>query len=256
MANFDTTREALRQGQVHPGDNANATAGGVAALSESEELELLRGENAGLQARVEELEQFLTATAAETEERWNDRQREYESLLEEKSEVIRALHVKLAETRELAAASSRPAARSSNASDTAELETLKKALDEQRRQMAEDEESMMAQMRQMEMALARDRAELARQRAELQRLHNELKHELELAARDCGLRERLGSLQRRSGAVGGGGSRPGPSQETPPPQQLPPRATPPPQAPPAAGGGQSKGGGGSGVFRRLFGNGQ
>src|SRR5437762_14014424 len=66
------------------------------------ELELLRGENAALQAKADDLEQLLALASQEGEERWGERQREYESLLEEKSEVIRALHQKLAELRERA----------------------------------------------------------------------------------------------------------------------------------------------------------
>ncbi len=50
--------------------------------------ELLR-ENAELKARVQELE----AAPSGDEEQWLERQREYEMLLEEKSEVIRSLHL-------------------------------------------------------------------------------------------------------------------------------------------------------------------
>jgi hypothetical protein len=46
--------------------------------------------------------------------------------------------------------------------------------------------------------MSRERAELARQRSELQRLHTDIRHELELAARDATLRERLAPLQRRA----------------------------------------------------------
>ena len=104
-------------------------------------------------------------------------------------------------------------------------------------QMQDDEESMMAQMRGMELALAKDRAELARQRAEVQRLHNELKHEIEVASRDTGLRDRLISLQRRHSATAIAPPSPGPSAETPLPQPPPAGVTR------------------SGLFRRIFGAG-
>lgn len=202
------------------------------------ELEMLRGENAALQAKVDDLEQLLALASTEGEERWAERQREYESLLEEKSEVIRALHQKVAELRERGAG---PAAKEEDSNEQLperqELLKMKRELDEQRQRMSEDEESMMTQMRQMEMALAKDRAELARQRAELQRLHNELKREVESASRDAGLRERLGALQRRTASV------PTPTrlnhQDTPAPNQVP--KTP-----------STK----SGLFRRIFGSGQ
>jgi hypothetical protein len=61
----------------------------------------------------------------------------------------------------------------------------------------------MQQMRQMEMAMSKDRAELARQRNEIQRLHSELNREIENASRDPGLRERLVALQRLQGEITG-----------------------------------------------------
>src|SRR5207245_2021859 len=121
--------------------------------------ELLRGENAALQAKVEELEQMLTVASQEAEERWSQRQAEYESLLEEKSEVIRTLHQKMADLRERAssggsAAVAAPTANRADAPDRQELIRLKEELEEERQRIGEDEESMMSQLRQMEMTLA------------------------------------------------------------------------------------------------------
>jgi hypothetical protein len=211
-------------------------------LTETEEVEMLRGENAALRAKADELEQLVALSAQDAEERWAERQREYESLVEEKSDVIRGLHQKIAELRERAASSSSSSHTSSAAAvvdsgeatpDRQELLRLKRELEEARDQMLSDEESMMAQMRQMEMALARDRAELARQRSELQRLHGDLKHDMETAARAPGLRERLTALQRPTTKPP---VRPSASQDTPSPVQAP--ATK------------------SGLFRRIFGAGQ
>jgi len=204
------------------------------------ELELLRGENAALQAKVEDLEQLLGVASQDGDERWAERQREYESLLEEKSEVIRALHQKITELRERATGAQQPKVEEDSnepVPERQELLKLKRELEEQRRQIGEDEESMMAQMRQMEMALAKDRAELARQRAELQRLHNELKREVESASRDAGLRERLGALQRRNGNV------PTPTRVN---QQDTTTPSPVPKTPSTK----------SGLFRRIFGSGE
>src|SRR5437867_3272521 len=64
------------------------------SFGELDGLALLRRENAELRARVEELEQALQASAP-AEDGWAERQKEYESLVEEKSEVIRSLHLKL-----------------------------------------------------------------------------------------------------------------------------------------------------------------
>jgi chromosome segregation ATPase len=164
-----------------------------------DDLESLRQENAALRSKVEELEQLLATSNQQAEDRWVELQREYETLIEEKSEMIRTLHHRNAELRERAAGAPAAAGSATNSGeiqDRQELLGLQQELKEQSRQMAEDEETMMAQLRQMEMSLARDRAELARQRADLQRLHGELKHELDIASRDGGLRERLGALQR------------------------------------------------------------
>ena len=65
----------------------------------------------------------------------------------------------------------------------------------QRRQLEEDEAALMQQMREMEMALAKDRAELARQRTELQRQQADFAREIESASRDPALRERLDILR-------------------------------------------------------------
>jgi len=162
---------------------------------ESDELTHLREENAELRARVEELENAIQAEPP-VEKEWAEQQKEYEALLEEKSEVIRSLHLKMHDFQD-------GGGQGSGNVSHGEVERLKQEMAEQRRQLEEDEESLMQQMRQMEMAMSKDRAELARQRNEVQRLHNELNHEIELASRDPGLRERLVALQRLQGEIVG-----------------------------------------------------
>jgi chromosome segregation ATPase len=169
---------------------------------DGEEVQRLRGENAELRQRVEELELALLERP-ETEDDWAERQREYEALLEEKSEVIRNLHQKIQELREAAASAPSGPARG-GAADPAtaqELVAAKRELEEERAQLEEDAQALEQQMRQMEMAMSRERAELARQRTELTRLHNDLRHEMEQAARDAVLKERLQPLQRRQQEV-------------------------------------------------------
>jgi chromosome segregation ATPase len=183
-------------GKVRPdGDDSEAPG-------KPDELASLRGENAQLRARIEELEQ-ASQSAPPDEGQWLEQQKEYEALLEEKSEVIRTLHLRIQE-REAGTPqeAGTPPAELSEA-DAADIQGLKKQLEDQRRQLEEDEESLMQQMRQMEMAMSKDRAELARQRNEIQRLHHELNHEIEHASRDPDLRERLVALQRLQGEVTG-----------------------------------------------------
>jgi len=174
------------------------------------ELERLRTENAQLRVTVTE----------------------YENLLDEKSEVIRELHQRIKELHD------RPAAETPREED---LLGLSEELDCERRQLKDDEEALMKQMRDMEVQMSRERAEFARQRNELQRLQSEIRHELELAARDAGLRERLAPLQRRHQEMMNrrGGAPTGPPVQGP---AASPRVQEPP--PPKKD---------SGLIRRLFG---
>lgn len=153
-------------------------------------LEKLRAENAQLRATIRELEQLLEGSSGDSPDA-AQRIKEFEAVLEEKSEVIRELHRKLQEHAD------RPAAAAGATPREEELLALSEELERERRQLKDDEESLMAQMREMEVQMSRERAEMARQRNDLQRLQNEIRHELELAERDATLRERLAPLQRR-----------------------------------------------------------
>jgi len=203
--------------------------------SDQEALEQLRLENTELRRTLAEYERALQESR-QMEEAWTERQREYDSLLDEKSDVIRELHRKLQETQ---ATPERP---SGVAPREEELLALHDELERERRQLKDDEEALMAQMRDMELQMSRERAELARQRNDLQRLHTEIRHELELAARDATLRDRLAPLQRRAQeAISRRGSAPAAN-----PTQLMPNAGSPPAE-------ESRKTKESGVFRRLFG---
>jgi hypothetical protein len=238
MSQSNPSSDSVRNGL--PSQPALLEENASAVLAEADDLELLRGENAALRVKVEELEQLLALASQEVESRWGERQREYESLLEEKSEVIRGLHQKISELRDRPnQASPAPSQPNIDLEEGDELLRLRDEVRQQREQMERDEESMMVQMRQMEMALARDRAELARQRSELQRLHGELKREMEAASRDGGLRERLTALQRRASVTKP--ARSSPEQDTPSPDQ---------------GSEGQPGPGRNGLLRRIFGSGQ
>jgi hypothetical protein len=223
---------------VQPGaDEAPAPPSGA-------EIELLQAENQELRQQISQLEQASREGAAD----WEERQKEYETLLEEKSEVIRALHQKLHELteKEGLVAAEQAGEEQGRSVQEQEVVDLSDQLERERRQLEEDEEALMHQMREMEMAMSRERAELARQRNELQRLHSEIRHELEQAARDASLRERLAPLQRRHQEIGG--TRP--TRATPLPES---RAEVRPTHTPGAAAGQPRKG--SGLLRRLFGSG-
>jgi chromosome segregation ATPase len=144
-------------------------------------------ENTGLRERVSQLESLL-AEAVKMAERSGEQQKDLEKLCDEKSDIIRELHVKLQE---------QPARAPAATPREEELIALGEELERERKQLREDEEALTAQMREMELQMSKERAELARQRNEVQRLHNEIKHELELASREASLRDRLQPLQRR-----------------------------------------------------------
>ncbi len=176
-------REAVPQGPWAAEEHDNAGRArvttdsdplGLGDLSSDVQAEIARleGENARLKEAVAELQRALGEATAQADQAWAERAREYESLLEEKSEVIRNLHRKFQEAPE------RPAG---NSPREEELLALSEELERERRQLQEDEEAMMQQMQQMEVQMARERAELARQRMDLQRLQSEVQREVEKA---------------------------------------------------------------------------
>src|ERR1700677_2282359 len=71
----------------------------IEASSLEQEVALLRADNAELRSQLEQNEQLMHAAVA-SEEVWLERQKEYEVLLEEKSDVIRNLHQKIHDLQE------------------------------------------------------------------------------------------------------------------------------------------------------------
>lgn len=173
------------------------------------EVEAIQGENEQLRGIVDELRQQLDQVVGDSQSGWGEREKEYEAMLEQKSDTIRELHARLQELERGGGAEEAHAPVNVDQKELlslsdelererCQLEQERKNIDDDRKQLREDEDSMMRQMREMEMQMARERAELARQRNELQRLHSEIRHELELAQRDAAVNERLRLLQRKS----------------------------------------------------------
>ena len=156
----------------------------TAILVDADEYERIQTEHEQLRTQLAELERGASAA-------WAEKEKDYEALLEEKSELIRGLHQTIAELED------RPAAPAANVPREEELLALSEELERERKQLKDDEESLMKQMRDMEVTMSKERAELARHRTEMQRLHTEFRHEMELASRDASLRERLAPLQRK-----------------------------------------------------------
>jgi chromosome segregation ATPase len=220
-----------------PGGKPRLDAGPDAA----HELELLRTENDQLRALCAELEQALQeATAAPPAQDFTDeRAREYEALIEEKTEMIRQLHQQVQQAHgvvaELEAQIAAAPTKHVHAGPTPreeELLALSEELEQERRQLQEDEQTLMDQMRQMEVSMARERAEMARQRNDLQRLQSEVRHELERLERNGAAQSKLEGLKSRlQDATARRGQAPSPSgkaqqapqgQAEPAPEQAPP----------------------------------
>src|SRR5579862_8774519 len=100
------------------------------AVAVEEELAIARAEIADLRSQLEQNEQLLQAAVA-SEESWLERQKEYELLLEEKSDVIRGLHHKIQELQDGSAGQ--------NLAKAEALKQLQQELDERRNQLTEDE---------------------------------------------------------------------------------------------------------------------
>lgn len=218
---------------------------------DSELIETLKEENESLRGIVAELRQMLEeggggGGGGGNSEAFAEREREYESIIDEKTDIIQKLHAKMQEVEselEAKRAIKPTPDRDELLALSDELERERCQLEQERRtletdtnQLREDEESMMRQMREMELQMAKERAELARQRNELQRLHSEIRHELELAQRDAAVNERLKLLQRRHKEVEEGTT-----------NKAPPTAAP--KTPPT----KKESGSGMSIMKRLFG---
>lgn len=225
----------------------------------AQEVGRLQAENAELQNLNTELRQLLEEAAAKNETGWEERQKEYETLLDEKSELIRQLHAENQELKERPVTPQTPkeeellALSEELEKERCQLQQDRRLLDEERREVAEDEQTMTRQMRDMEVQMARERADLARQRAELQRIHEEIRRELENIERNGLLNQRLSQLRQRYQEVT---SRKGSSlglEPLPPLEPAPPPVvegeTQPVGEPPMP---KKKD---SGLVRRLFGKG-
>jgi hypothetical protein len=196
---------------AQPG-SAHGLARAALGPDEQVELEHLRAENAQLRTLCLELEQALQEATQHQAAAADERVKEYEALLDEKSDMIRTLHEQLQQAKAALAELEAKAAEEEQAPKAAapaaprpagpapreeELLALSEELERERRQLQEDERTLMDQMREMEIGMAKERAELARQRNDLQRLQGEIRHELERLERNGPLQSRIDNLRTR-----------------------------------------------------------
>jgi chromosome segregation ATPase len=181
---------------------------GAADADALSELDHLRAENSQLRALCAELEQALHEATQQPagprgDEDWEERAREYDALLEEKTEMIRELHQQLQNAQDAVAEAENRANQTPTRQHQGplpreeELLALSEELERERRQLQEDEQTLMEQMRTMEVSMARERAEMARQRNDLQRLYGEIRHELERLERNGALQSKIDGLKSK-----------------------------------------------------------
>jgi hypothetical protein len=188
----------------YPGQSSNGDASNHTA-----DVDSLVAENLHLRNIVSELERRVEQGSTESQQAWLERQKEYEVILEEKSELIRSLHCKIKELEE-----NRPVAKPTPKEEEllafseelererCQLEQEKRQSEELRQRLTEDEQEMLRQMRDMEVQMARERADFARQRTELQRILDDIRRELDNIERNGHLNQRLGQLRQRFQDVG------------------------------------------------------
>jgi chromosome segregation ATPase len=172
----------------------------------------LRKENGELRSIIGELRALLDERAARGSDGWESREREFEDLLEQKSEEIRALHFKVKELEQELAGAGHHSGPAGSAPSSGEMSALREELvreqeqmgeerdrlRQEREQLREDEDDMMRRMREMELQAAKSRADLVRQRNEMQQLHTEVRNELEHARRSGAVNERMRNLEQQT----------------------------------------------------------
>jgi len=169
----------------------------------------LQTESEELRNAVAQMQQRLEDATAPSKGSWEDREREFESILEEKSEEIRLLYMQIQERERKSNDDAKPArgeARGNDeeinaladelAQDQARLEEEREQVRVERDQIRADEEDLERRMQEMELQTAKSRADLVRQRNELQRLYNEVRAELEQAKQGGAVSDRVRNLER------------------------------------------------------------
>jgi chromosome segregation ATPase len=164
-------------------------------------VDALQAENAELRRQFEELRAQREADS-KLHEQWRDLQEEYEARLEEKTEVIRTLHVKVEELEVATLPVKRTpkdeellAMSEDLERERCQLQQEQRELEELRKRLTEDERAMHEQMREMEMQMARERAEFARRRTDMQRILEEIRREIDKAERNGQLNQRLRQIR-------------------------------------------------------------
>jgi peptidoglycan hydrolase CwlO-like protein len=213
--NGDPAEIASSQARRGPGDSWGDTPAARAGQASGSRMTHLQAENEELRAMIAELRQQASESANPSQGSWEEREREYETILEEKSEEIRLLYMQIQERERKAEEEAPPRSSRSAGSGDSELNNLaeeltadKSRLEEEREQLRaereqlrQDEEDMERRMQEMELQTAKSRADLVKQRNELHRLYNEVRAELEQAKQNGAVSDRVETLEREAQAL-------------------------------------------------------
>lgn len=153
----------------------------------SVQVEELRRENERLRMNLEQLRNRAAQFEREGE-LWRAREKEYEMMLEEKSELIRQLHQE--------ARVQQPVAKSTDGPSEDELVALHQELQRERAMLEEDRLALEEQFRQSEIQMSKERAEIAKLRADVNRMQNEVKRQMEILEREAKVRGEMSNFMR------------------------------------------------------------
>jgi len=171
----------------------------------------LRGENEELRVAIAELRQRIDDATAPQQGSWEEREREFETILEEKSEEIRLLYMQIQEQERTQQEPAEPPPKTADsddesvnalaeelAQDQARLEEEREQVRTDREQVRADEEDLERRMQEMELQTAKSRSDIVKARNELQRLYNEVRAELEQAKQGGAMSDRVANLEREA----------------------------------------------------------
>lgn len=181
----------------------------VSGKGASPTLAQLTTENQTLRNTIDGLRRQLDAASSADQHPFDRREREFEDMLDAKSDTIRSLHAKLrglesaatAARKELAPPGQNDFDRDVLGDELAEectlLEAQRTQLEDERHHLREEEEQLMGRMKDMEKQMSKERADMVRQRNELNELHRAVLGDMQLAQQQGVVTNRVGSWQQQ-----------------------------------------------------------
>lgn len=178
--------------------------------------EELRKENERLRQNLEQARQRVLQFEKDAEQ-WRAREKEYELMLEEKSELIRQLHQE---------ARAQQAAPRPDGPSEDELVALHQELQRERQMLEEDRAALEEQFRLSELQMSKERADIAKLKSEANRMQNEVKRQMEILEREAKVRGEMGNFLKLREELQASANRTPGGRQTPVPGSNPQNAMP------------------------------